>query len=77
MTTLLDSKANCKSVLKKFLQERASSLLLERLLDRIERVEDEAQLHKSIADIRVAVRMFVDEELGDEVASELTKAAKL
>jgi hypothetical protein len=77
VTTLLDAKSDCKKVIKKFLQERASALLLQRVLDRIESVEDEAQLKKSIADVGVAVRMFVDEELGKEITAELTKAAKL
>jgi hypothetical protein len=76
--TMADRRGRLVSVLHTTLGGKASAILLERLTERFSGCpDDEKELKERIDKTRMAVRMFVSEELGDEVHRRLLAEAGL
>ncbi|HUU00126.1 MAG TPA: hypothetical protein VM425_01655 [Myxococcota bacterium] len=73
MSDELQKKQQAKRVLLQALEGKASILLIRRLLDRLEKcTPDEAGMKACIKDITVAVKLFVDEDVGRTLEQELS-----
>ena len=63
-------KAATKEVLRRLLADRASSSLMRRLEEAVDRAQTQDELCKRLC---VAVKTFIDEKLGEELRRELEK----
>ena len=64
MVKLEDEMDRCKTLLAEMLGGHASSLLLERYMDRFDDVENgEVSLEETLRAIHISLRLFVDETL--------------
>ncbi len=67
-------KEHMSAILATELATRASPMLLSRLQQRIgDSTDDPGELRKAVEKIRLAVKMFVDEELAESLARRLNE----